>query len=567
MDFGVELDEVTSERVMTTKRTGGGKVKTNEQEEEIIYKIDVSANRYDILCIEGLARALNIFLEKQRPPNFVLTPAKDELTMYVNPNTAAIRPFCVCAVLRDVTFTEDSYKSFIDLQDKLHQNIARQRTLVAIGTHDLDTIQGPFTYDALPPSEINFTALNQTVSMTGPELMEHLSHDLKLRQYLYIIKDKPFYPVIRDANGIVLSLPPIINGDHSKIKLTTKNVFIECTATDLTKAKIVLNTMVTMFSEYCKAQFHIESVKTVAVDKSVHILPDMTPLKLSTTADFVNKSIGIEIQPEEIVKLLERMQLTAVINKETHKIDVTVPPTRSDIFHECDVMEDVAVAYGFNKIVKRIPATNTDGKQQPVNKLSELLRGEIAQMGFHEVVNFVLCSNDENFAYLGRPDDGTAVKVANPITFEFQLCRTSLIPGILKTLSNSKHHRLPMKVFELQDIVIKMADSDVGAGNVRHLSIAYCGQTSGLEVIHGALDRLFSLLRVGLDAKKENKKGYYITPVESPTFFPKRCADIILDGKRIGTMGIIHPDVLTRFELPFPVSLLELNVETLLHQK
>jgi hypothetical protein len=69
----------------------------------------------------------------------------------VRPETLLVRPFVVCAVLRDVTFDAARYNSFIDLQDKLHQNICRKRSLVAIGTHDLDKVQGPFTYEALPP--------------------------------------------------------------------------------------------------------------------------------------------------------------------------------------------------------------------------------------------------------------------------------------------------------------------------------------------------------------------------------------------------------------------------------
>ena len=82
--------------------------------------------------------------------------------------------------------------------------------------------------------------------------------DRKLSKFLPIIRDHPRYPVIYDSKERVLSLPPIINSDHSKIKLSTKNVFIECTATDLTKAKIVLNTVVAMFSGYCSKKFTYE---------------------------------------------------------------------------------------------------------------------------------------------------------------------------------------------------------------------------------------------------------------------------------------------------------------------
>lgn len=148
--------------------------------------------------------------------------------LVVKPETAQIRPFVVAAVLRDISFTPNSYANFIDLQEKLHTNICRKRTLVAIGTHDIDTVKGPFTYEALPPDEITFVPLNQTKEMTGNELMEYYETDRRLSKFLPIIKSSPVYPVIYDSDRRVLSLPPIINGDHSKIKLTTKNVFIEC---------------------------------------------------------------------------------------------------------------------------------------------------------------------------------------------------------------------------------------------------------------------------------------------------------------------------------------------------
>lgn len=79
--------------------------------------------------------------------------------------------------------------------------------------------------------------------------------DKHLGKYLHIIRDSPVYPVIYDSNRTVCSLPPIINGDHSKIKLSTKNVFIEITALDKTKLEIVNKIMVTMFSQYTAEPF------------------------------------------------------------------------------------------------------------------------------------------------------------------------------------------------------------------------------------------------------------------------------------------------------------------------
>lgn len=127
------------------------------------------------MCLEGLARGLQTFLKKEQPPIYKAVRASSTQRVHVTPNVAAVRPFVVAAILRNVTFNPTSYSSFIDLQDKLHQNICRKRTLVAIGTHDLDTVKGPFKYDALKPEDIKFVPLNRTTSMNGVELMEALS--------------------------------------------------------------------------------------------------------------------------------------------------------------------------------------------------------------------------------------------------------------------------------------------------------------------------------------------------------------------------------------------------------
>lgn len=164
-EFGIELDEDT---------TNSERPIVNGKQEAPQLKIEIPANRYDMLCFEGIALALNIFREKRPIPNYKLVaPPSGELqTLTIKPETQQIRPYAAAAILRNITFTQSRYESFIALQDKLHQNLARQRTLVAIGTHDLDTIKGPFTYEALPPNEIKFTPLNQTKEMNAEEMMK-----------------------------------------------------------------------------------------------------------------------------------------------------------------------------------------------------------------------------------------------------------------------------------------------------------------------------------------------------------------------------------------------------------
>lgn len=290
-----------------------------------------------------------------------------------------------------------NYNSFIELQDKLHTNICRylivnvrKRTLVAIGTHDLDTIQGPFSYEARVPDDLKFIPLNQTTEMTGTQLMEFYKADRKLNKFLGIISHAPRFPIIYDANRQVLSLPPIINSNHSKIKMSTKNVLIECTATDLNKANIVLNTIVTMFGQYCSQKFKVEPMEITYSDGSKVITPDLKMRKVTANVDYINNTIGIKASPLELCSLVGKMSCSAVLSEDSKNLIVTVPPTRSDVLQECDVMEDAAIAYNFNKIIETTPKLNTIALQMPINKLADMIRQEIAFAGYTEALAFTL---------------------------------------------------------------------------------------------------------------------------------------------------------------------------------
>ncbi|XP_024972529.1 phenylalanine--tRNA ligase beta subunit, cytoplasmic isoform X3 [Cynara cardunculus var. scolymus] len=448
-EFGIELDDVTTEKAIIRKEKHLKEEEEIGGDEEVIYKIDIPANRYDLLCLEGLVQSLRIFCGVDSVPKYTLADISKELMlkMHVKPETSVIRPYVVCAVLRGITFNEARYNSFIDLQDKLHQNICRRRTLVAIGTHDLDTVEGPFTYEALAPSEIEFKPLKQVETFRADKLMEFYKSDLKLKKYLHIIEDSPVFPVIYDRNRTVLSLPPIINGAHSAISLKTKNVFIECTATDLTKAKIVLNTMVTMFSVYCQRKFEVEPVEVIYSDGKSNICPELSPYHMEVSLAYINGIAGVSLEANKVAGLLNKMQLHA---QQSVSVDneciftVSVPPTRSDVLHACDVAEDVAIAYGFNEIPKRKPASL---KPLPLNQFSDLIRTEIALTGYTEVLTWILCSYKENFPMLNRKDDkSTAVIIGNPRSADFEVVRSSLMAGILKTVAHNKDHPKPIKV-------------------------------------------------------------------------------------------------------------------------
>ncbi|VDO67535.1 unnamed protein product, partial [Haemonchus placei] len=536
----------TSEKAAVEKERGEAAAGDELCDSEV-YKVDIPANRYDLLCVEGLTRALRVFKNEDKWNGFVFISTLVRvrtnplvLLIFFNFKTAAVRPFVVGAILRNVSFDADNYASFIDLQDKLHQNICRKRTLVAIGTHDLDTISGPFKYTADLPNDIKFIPLNQTKEFTAVELMEFYSTDSHLKPYLPIIRDKERYPVIYDANGIVCSMPPIINGDHSKITLQTKNIFIEATATDLQKATVVLDTVVTMFSQYCKEPFTVEPVEVVYEESGrKEEYPVLACREIMVRVSEINTKIGFQLDAQIMADLLIKMSLKAKVLTE-NTLKVTIPPTRHDILHECDIAEDVGVAYGFNNLVRRLPESNTVAEVFPLNKLSDLLRGEIAAAGWTEALNFALCSREDIASRL-RDNKAleNAVHISNPKTQEFQVARTSLLPGLMKTLSSNRDMPLPLKLFELQDVIMKDPSSDVGARNERRLAAVYYNKTAGFEIVHGFLDRVMRLL--DLNPSKEN--GYYIRACDNPTFFPGRCASIIAPGNvTLGVLGVLHPE-------------------------
>ncbi|KAF9464424.1 hypothetical protein BDZ94DRAFT_1354099 [Collybia nuda] len=571
-EYGLELDEDTTAEVEEA-------IKAGLPAERPQLKIEVPANRYDLLCIEGIARALRIFLNKGEAPRYRLAyPPGGEsqlVTATCSPETKQVRPLFACAILRNIAFTPRSYASFIDLQDKLHQNLCRRRQLVAIGTHDLDTLKPPFRYEARPPKDIRFAPLGKDKVYTAEELMVLYESEKHLAKYLPIIRDSPVYPIIYDENDQVLSMPPIINSEHSKITLNTRNVFIDVTATDQTKLDIVVNIVSTMFSEYCAEPFTIEPVKVVFSDGTHRISPDISERHTIAHASYVNSCTGLSLTATEVSTLLQRMALyTKLSPLEADAVLVEIPATRPDIFHECDIMEDAAIAYGFNNLPHTFPPTSTVAQPLAINKLSDVIRIEWALAGWVEVLPLILCSHEENFEFLNRKDDGkTVVRIANPKTLEFQVVRTTLLPGLLKTIRENRSHPLPIKIFETGDVVIKDTTRERQARNVRHAAAIWCNKTAGFEIIHGMLDRAMKMLeipRIGSEDQKA-QTGYYIKEGSDPAFFPGRAATIYYRGsskktnsskdQEIGALGILHPSVLAKFDIGYPCSALEFTLE------
>jgi hypothetical protein len=146
-----------------------------------------------------------------------------------------------------------------------------------------------------------------------------------------------------------------------------------------------------MFAEYCAVPFEIEPVRVHMPDGTSHLSPPLAARQTTASSCYINSATGLQLSREEQCDLLTRMSLSAKPSPTNeNELDVSVPAIRSDILHECDIMEDAAIAYGFNNLPKSMPTTNTVAKALPINKLADLIRKECAMSGWTEALPLIL---------------------------------------------------------------------------------------------------------------------------------------------------------------------------------
>ena len=258
------------------------------------------------------------------------------ITFTIDPALATIRPVLGAAVIRGVTFDDESIQSIMSLQESLHWAVGRGRSKVAIGIHDLDTVKAPFHYIASPRSR-KFVPLDYTEEMTMDEIL--VKHP-KGRDYAKIVKDFPLFPLIVDDEDHVLSFPPIINGERTRVTMDTKNILLDTTGTDRRAVAVAVNIICTAMAE---AGAKIESVTIDGAET-----PTLAPAERTVSVKECSRLLGIDLTAGEMAALLEKMRFGAS-PEGPDTVRVQVPCFRADIMHDWDIFEDVAIAYGYDE--------------------------------------------------------------------------------------------------------------------------------------------------------------------------------------------------------------------------
>ena len=520
--FGTPIEEVTDKEV----------------------SVEVFPNRPDLLSFQGFTRAITSFLKKPQILNYKVNKPEKNYKVIIDKSVKQVRPFTVCAIIKNLNLDNEKIKQIIDIQEKLHASYGRNRKKLAIGIYPLETIKLPITFLAKKPEEIKFIPLEMNKEITGRQI---LSQHPAGREYGDLLKNTEVYPIFQDANNEILSMPPIINSHKTgKISEKTKQVFIECSGFNQEYLQKTLNIIVTSLADMGGQIYQIE-----IQDKSKTITPNLEPEKINFEINNINKTLGLELSEKEIISLLAKMGIG--YEKQT----ALIPPYRTDILHEIDLAEEIAIAYGYDNFKPEIPQISTIGQEDKTSilkrKISEILIG----LDLLEISTYHLSTKEKQFKKINIKDFKSQMIEVQDSKTENNILRNSLLAQSISILSENSNSEYPQKIFELGKVFAhdeKYEQSDTQINETEKLCISLCYEKANFTELKQILDYLTRML----DTK------YEIKETENPTFISGRCGEIIINNKSAGIIGEINPTILKNNKIKMPVASLEISLDQLI---
>ncbi len=509
--------------------------------------IEVFPNRPDLLSLQGFTRAFLAFIEKKPGlKSYSIEKPERDYKVIIDKSVKKVRPFTACAIIKNLKLTNEKIKEIIDIQEKLHLTYGRDRKKLAIGIYPLENIKLPIKYHARRPEEIKFQPLEFPREITGRQI---LTQHPTGRDYAHLLKDAELFPIFEDSNREILSMPPIINSDRTgKITENTKEVFIECSGFNLNYLKKTLSIIVTSLSDMGGKIYAME----IEDEKKKYLSPDLEPEKMQFFIENINKTLGLNLTEKEIKKYLEKMGLS--YEKQKDSSFALIPAYRTDILHEIDLAEEVAIAYGYKNFIPEIPKISTIGQENSLSilkrKISEILIG----LDIIEISGYYLTTKEIQYKALGFKEYKDMIETINSKT-ENNILRNSLLAQSIKVLSENSDAAYPQRIFELGTVFSSNEKSETGIEEKENLCITLCSEKANFTEIKQVLDYLSRML----DFK------YEIREAEHAAFINGRCGDITINKKPVGIMGEIAPFVLKNSKIKMPVSSLELNIEVLMN--
>ena len=483
-------------------------------------KCELHADRPDMFSVEGIARELKGFLSMETGMKKYDISDSKIVVKLENPQA---RPYIACAVVKDVVLSDELVKSLMQIQEKLHDTVGRGRKKVAIGVHDFKKIVPPLLYKDVENER--FIPLMGVQEMDVNQILEKHPKGVA---YAHLVGK--MRPMLYDKEGVA-SFPPIINSERTKVTIATDSLFIDVTGTDERAVNEALNILV------CNIAERGGKIFTVNIGKKR--TPDLSPKEMSVNVEDIDKLLGLGLSEKDIADILERMRY-GVSKQRGGKMKIEIPAYRS-ILHLVDIIEDVAIGYGYNNIQPILPKLPTIGSQSELTSISRKTRDMMIGLGFQEIVNFVLTSKENNFDNMSV--DGESVELLNPVSREYNVCRTWLLPCLMKNLASNKHREYPQRIFEVGDCVVLDEEQETKTRTIRRLAGVVSHDSANLTEMKSLVEAVLRNLC----------SNYEIRDGRHPSFIDSRVGEIIFDGKQIGFFGEVNPNVLENWKLEKPV--------------
>jgi len=508
-------------------------------------KIEFNPNRVDFSSYGGVARAFRGLMEWETGmPKYEVR--KGEIFLEVDPTVSEVRPYVVSAVIRNVKLDYDAVRELMEMQEDLHWGVGRNRKKASIGVHNLDAVQPPFAYTTSAPNDVRFVPLDKTEEMSLQEILER--HEKGIA-YKHHVDWASRYPLIIDSIGRVLSFPPIINGELTRVDDRTRNLFIDVTGTEPNAISRSLNVLVTALADMGAT---IESVRVEYPDR-VLVSPDLTPQRMTLMVDYANRLLGLRLSEAQTIRSLQKARLDARrVGKGV--LEVLIPAYRIDIMHEIDLVEEVAIGYGLFKLKPTKPATVTTGREHRAGEMANYVRQIMVGLGFMEAMNFILANEVDHYQKMRRKV-GRTIRLANPVSTEYSIVRQDLLPSLMKNLMDNKHQAYPQRMFEVSDVIEISEKAETRTERRLHVAGVSSHPTANFTEMKSHMEAL--LANLGL-------KNWKTKEIRHPSFLQGRVAAIYVRGGKIGVVGEVHPEVLNNFELENPTSAFEIDLQRII---
>ena len=506
-------------------------------------RLEYNPNRPDFSSDYGIARAVKGLLGTEEGiPKFKLA-GRTRLVIQVDRSTKRIRPWIVSLVAKNGELDEETIKQLLTMQEDLQNVIGRKRINASIGIHNLDVIVFPVTYRTVRDN-FAFVPLGDSSRQT---LGRILRESILGKHYGHILRRFSMYPILEDAKGNVLSFPPIVNSDFTRIDTQTKNLFVEVTGSDLRLAEDILSIIAMTLYD---AGFEIQTVSIASSPGRSSETPRMDPFQIEIKKHFINNMLGLDLKNNDVLKCLSKSRLKGKFSY-GDVIKCSIPRYRTDIIDYADLVEEVAIGYGVYNFRPSMPASDLAGNRNFLSAYLDVARETMVGLGILEVVNFSLVSRKIEYQFMGIPERTRILSVDQTRSIEHEVLRESLTPSLMQTLSHNIHEEYPQKIFEIGKVfqLSDKVEENWKLGFV--VSHSRANYTEGKSIVQ-------TLLKVGFG--KDAVTAHTINPI----LVPGRSSDIRVDDISVGYIGEIQPIVMDNFKLRVPVVASEINLSQVL---